>query len=577
MTPLPPQQPNRPEKRRPGAMPIPPGGSGSRQQGKQGGQQLPQQQGQQGQQGQRRRSSSAMPIPPGGPKRQAPRQPQQPQEEETRYGDGPESGAEQYDDPQYERIEGEDAEFETVSYDEQSRLDEEYEAQSEAEQINYDAAEYEFDDEQQRPAPQRSQRTSRERPPARKRRPEGEQPQGDRKRGPRSKKPEKRATRADAKLAAFNEPGPKDDPRPNFVDEKNMELEPYGRKKGDKAYISDVDRRANLRKKATYVQFGVIGLLMLTVGFGFKNAVFPPPTLDENEVAEIVATQTGDTGFPSERGQGFATDFMSAWAQRDDSPIRQAALTYFYGGEETTDAETILELGEFRQDIVYGPTIYEVTPVSQRSENYVIGVGVSVSDTMTGVPLEIGEGEPNIQWRFFSVAVSWDEETDAMSIAPGSPSLVPPYEIGARSEVPPATMPGSGVEDSALTEASRTTVEGFMSGYATASEENTSPIDQYITEDVEPDPIYLTQGMDGEFELDGEASEAIEHTVYRIDPDDESYVAALVNVRWRDTSAGEEDTGVVYQSTYNMRLMQEAEGRWTITGFWPLYYVPDEE
>lgn len=478
------------------------------------------------------------------------------------------------DDPEYDQLEGEDAEFESVSFEEQSLLDEQYETQSEAEQIDFDAEEYEVEDET--PAPQKPRRQS-----AMKNPPGSAKSLSDRKRESkplRERKSVSEDERAQRRLDALNEPNPKDNPRPNFVNEKKKELEPFGGKKSGKAYISDVDRRANLRKKATFVQFGVLGLLALTVGFGFKNAIFPAPTLSNEEVVQIIDDQTGNTGFPSQRGEGFATDFMSAWAQRDDSPIRAAALANFYGGEEATDGETMLELGEFRQEVVYGPTVYEVNPISLWSENYIIGVGVSVSDTMTGVPLEIGEeGEPNIQWRYFSVDVYWDNEADTMAITPGSPSLVPPYEIAGRSEMPPATMPGSGAEDAALTEASRTTVEGFMSGYVNASSENTSPIDQYITEGIEPDPVYLTKGMDNAVELDGEVSDAVTHTVYRIDAEDDSYVAAVVNVRWRDSSAGGEETGVTYQSTYNMRLMQEAEGRWTVTGFWPLYYVPGEE
>lgn len=556
--PLPPQQPKKPERRNAGSNPS---SSGSSEQAPRRAPALPGQD-------ERKRSASSMPMPSPAQRRSAPRQEPEPEEFENVFSD----------EPEYDQMEGEDAAFESVSLDEQSILDEQYEEHSEAEQIDFNAEEYDVKDEHSGPRLREAQPSPRA--PSRK-------PQdavrgvSERKRQSKAAKDRKErsgATSAQRKLDAVNEPHPKDNPRPNFVDEKKVELKPYGRKKAGKAHISDVDRRANLRKKATYVQIGVIGLLALTVGFGFKNAIFPPPTLDETEVSEIVAAQTGNLGFPSQRGQGFATDFMSAWAQRDDSPIREAALLNFYGGEEVTDNETMIELSEFRQEVIYGPTIYEVNPISQWSENYIVGVGVSVSDTLTGVPLEIGEGEPNIQFRYFSIDVYHDPESNSMSIVPGSPSLVPPYEISGSSEMPPPTLPGSGVEDATLTESSRTTVEGYISGYVNASSDNTSSIDQYITEGIEPDPVYLTKGMEGTVELDGEVSDAVTHTVYRIDSEDDSYVAAVVNVRWRDSSAGSGDeSGVTYQSTYNMRLMQEAEGRWTVTGFWPLYYVPGEE
>lgn len=561
MTPLPPQPPKK--RKGSGALPKP----GARQD--EDAEQKPDS----GQEEQPSRRSSALPVPEPKPAKSSsgsslpPASPPARREPEE---DEPDDG------------------FETVSLQEQDRLDldAEYEERAGSEQVDLSAEEYDdyFSedgesvssvDEDSAASDAPSRENAEESSGTGDRRRSSSRDRRSKSLGKSDKKGSKDKSKRE-KVKGINDPDGGENPRPNFVDEDNLKLKPYGRKKSSRAYISDVDKRANLRKKATFIQFGALGLLALAVGFGFKNAVFPPPTLSETDVAEIVSSQTGELGFPSARGEGFAKDFMSAWAQRDDSPIRAATLERFYGSEGTPEGETMEVSGDFRQDIVYGPTVYEKTPVSANSENYVIGVGVSVSDTQTGVPLQIGEGEANIQWRYFSVSVYWDEATDAMSIVPGSPSLVPPYENGAQSDVPTARKPGTGEENSDLTEATMSTVEGFMSGYVDASEENTAPIEQYINREVEDDPVFLERGMDNGLELDGEVSEAVEHTVYTVEPDNEEYVAAEVNVRWKDTSAGEE-SAVTYTSTYNMRLVQESEGRWAVTGFWPMYYVPEED
>lgn len=392
-------------------------------------------------------------------------------------------------------------------------------------------------------------------------------------------------------------------PKALYVDEKKGKLKKFGRdpkttKKGEKsgsrkAAVAEFDERKNLRQKATLIQWGIVGLLAVMTGCGVKNAVLPPPSLSEDEVAEIVAWETGETGFPMARGEGFALDFMRAYMTRNNDPIAEAALNYYHtgqppgsedggGGASSTDVMEIS--GDYQQRIAFGPTIYEAEGVSPNSAMFTVGVAISSSANPEGIPLRDREGNENIQWRFFNVNVHYDEVTNSMSIVEDSPTLIPPQNISESSEVPEREMPGTGTPDGDLTEATQSTVEGFIQAYADSSADDPSPLSQYTNENFEEGDIAnLLEGFNGEFELNGTPSEAIEHETMMMDPDDPDYANAVVTVGWRDVVEAESEGEVTeayaaYTATYSMRLLNEGDEenpRWVVTRFAPFLYAPD--
>lgn len=467
-----------------------------------------------------------------------------------------------------------DDSFEDISFDEQEDLDDEEER---------------VPDEQEKPT-QRSKST------VAKRTERTSSSQEQQKRQARQQSPQKGQASSNKVNAQKNTKG-KGTPasKPKFVDEENAKLKTFGRKqkstKGGtrRAPVAEFDERKNLRKKALAIQIGVIGLLGIMAGCGVKNAVLPPPTLDEADVMGIVNTMTGETGFPHERGAGFAEDFIQAYMDRRDDPISSSMLSYFYtgsfaGGE---DSGTLSTSGNFQQQVMYGPTVYDVSPVSANSASFLVGVAVSVSGEEQEGILSTINGEANVQWRFFNVNVYYNEEEDSLGIAPDSPTLMPSTNIVPAAEAPVPQLPGTGAPDTALTEDTATTIRGYIEEYANASAENPGSLSQYINAEFEElsggDPMFLTDGLDGEFELDGDAESAIEHQTMYMEEENDTYAAAIVRVQWRETPeiqadgtdvVVEADASAVYESTYAMRLIKDGNN-WTVTRFSPFLYSPE--
>lgn len=373
---------------------------------------------------------------------------------------------------------------------------------------------------------------------------------------------------------------------PIYVDEENKQLKTFGTeqknsdgKKRKKVTPSKFDSRNNLRKRAMIIRVIVLSGLGILIGLGAKNALFPPDTLEQEEVMTLIQQATGELNFPTDRGSGFVENFMETFVAVDDDEVRQAALNYFYTGEvsETYNSEKMTPDSDFSQQVAYGPVVYDYNVLSSESAEYIVGVAVSTSDDPAGIPIyNETTGETNVQWRFFSVNVYYDQESDAMAIVDNSPNIMPPQDVFLSEEVPEPLLPGTQEPDEELTAATRNAVHGFVDGYMEASPDDTSMIDQYIYEEGQDDPFFLTDGLDGEFELYGE--EPISHTAFYADSENPNQARALVEVSMRDTSTeSTEDDGSannVYHSEYMMRLVQSDDGTWYVTQFRPSLYTP---
>lgn len=223
-----------------------------------------------------------------------------------------------------------------------------------------------------------------------------------------------------------------------FIDKNGKKLKPFGGKKSAMKQ-SDVDSRKNLRQTAKAVQIVVIGLLILVLGFGVKNAFFPPQSLTQADVQSIVYNTTGSSAFPLERGKVFAESFMSAYMNYDPAGGNSTAvLQYFTIGKlvpKDLSYPGLSSSKNYQQTMIYGPLTYQSQPAGNNSAIYTIGALVQVSNT-TGTT-----DTPATETSTPTTPTSPDTSTGGTTNADGT---APNTDAGAS---PDSTAGGSGTPD----------------------------------------------------------------------------------------------------------------------------------
>lgn len=385
--------------------------------------------------------------------------------------------------------------------------------------------------------------------------------------------------------------GKKDEKRPEaFIDKKEVKILPFGRKQKNKdgtvrkQLTSEFDGRNNLRKKNKLITTSVLTLLGILVASSVIQTVVPDNDLETEDVQQIVAEMTGGS-FPLDRGEAIAESFIDAYASRSGDNLDESILAFFYSGERnavTHSSETTFESsGDFSQSVVKPAKVVDKRVGNPLSASFTVMVGVSVSDDPDGIPRLTPDGDPNVELRFFDVNVYHDPDTDAMSIAPGSPSVVPPINIADSNTVPNEQAIGTGEDNAELNAETRGTVEGFISAFMDVTPESSSAVSQYIVSDP---PLSVINGFGGEFEIDGDPQDAIlTEAFFRGEHGgDEAVVRATVNMRDKSTQYEDSDNKesresyATYTSTYMVFLAREGE-RWVVTDMESYVHVADPQ
>jgi len=352
-----------------------------------------------------------------------------------------------------------------------------------------------------------------------------------------------------------------------FIDEKKGVVKPFG---GRKIKENEFDKRKNIRKNAIVIQWVVISLIVILVGLGVKNAVVPPKTLDEQEVADIAAVTTGVTNYPLEKGKGFATDFMKAYLTINNDEVASKVLGYYYSGSLTVEDDNSNKeaTSNYKQTILYGPTVYDSFAFNDYSARYTIGSLVkpgAVEGKASGV-------DPH--WVFFNVNVYYNSAADSFTITDDSPTVVPSAEVGNIADLPERQVLGTGEADQGIGESIKSVVFGFLQGYAESSPADHSSLDQYITDSKDSE---LIKGLDGEYEFSGEMNDAVQFEAFPVDESESpTEIKALTKVRWANkVKVSDQETRVDYTSTYVMTL-QKVGDKYLVSKFQPQYYASEE-
>lgn len=355
-----------------------------------------------------------------------------------------------------------------------------------------------------------------------------------------------------------------------FIDEEQAKLKTFGARK-EKVADYDEEKRTNLRKKATIVQFVVIAIVLSILGFAIFKVIVPTKTLTEDDVASIISDQVGITDFPLERGKGFAKDFLQAYLNIGPSTTDANVLGYYYTGALNPNSNPSRSVrSNYRQNILYGPTVYSAKSISNTSGSYVIGAFVDGSTDK--VPA--AKDGTSAHWLFFNINVYYDKKTDSLAITPESPTMVPDVGVKSQTEVPQEADLGTGEQNQDIASSISSTVTGFIKAYSESSTTDHSSLDQYIIPDP---PVELTSGLSGKITLAGSESDAIQFKAYNTTDPDTLKVA--VDVTWRDNFKADSElkSGVDYKSSYVMTLSKQSNGKYLVSKFAPKYYIASQK
>lgn len=366
--------------------------------------------------------------------------------------------------------------------------------------------------------------------------------------------------------------------QPIEVDVEHKKLKPMSDNK--RLRTNDFDARKNLHNRQQRWRTTVIVLIAALVLIGAYQAVFPPKPLSEDKVAQIAKHSVGETNFPEDDGRGFAKDFMKAYLTINSDEVSKRVMNYYYSGsmkgdDSDTESQNRTAASSFSQEVLYGPTVYDVKPLTDKSGKYTIAALVESKESEEGgdstKPPSDGSGA---KWVFFNVNVYYDEAQDSFAIADDSPSVIPKSNVEPPGDIPKQLELGTGEEDDGLKDDVKSLVNEFVKGYSQSSPENYSPIKQYIVSHPKSD---LKTGLDDEYTL-SDTNDAIDYEVYPEKKDETDKLKVSVTVDWKDAPKNTQDkqeTNVTYTSHYVMTLVKSSGDKYLVSDFEPEYYVPD--
>lgn len=375
---------------------------------------------------------------------------------------------------------------------------------------------------------------------------------------------------------------PDDEYSDEFVDKENLKLKPFGSgKQKKKAKVGDFDTRKNIESQRKIYRGVFIGAMIAIVGTASFITFVPKENLSENEVQSIVAEYVGETGFPTKEGEGFALNFMESLLNvqpgENATTTRNTALSYFYGGQVDGKSfdSALTTVGDVKQNIIYGPVVFDSTPITGNSASYEIGVLVKTVDAAAKDNDSTSEAKvaESLRWMAFNVNVYYDDLKQSFAIAPNSPSLIPAPPVAVPGSIPTGEPLGELVDTPP--ESIKATVEGFLSGYRESSKENTDKILQYIGTEANED---LRDGLDSryQFATPNDLESSITYEVYSPNgPSDLSELKIDLTVDWQIPTSS--DSAVTFPSHYVLTLENKGSGDYTVTKFAPYYWVEGTE
>lgn len=321
-----------------------------------------------------------------------------------------------------------------------------------------------------------------------------------------------------------------------FIDKEKMKIKPFGRRTRE-----SIDSRKNLKRSVVIFKWIIVISVVSLAFIGAYKTFFNAEKIGKKEIESISLKALGETGFPIEKGKGFALDFMREYIEAGSGVKNN--LGFYYNGSIGESLPDGLTFGKgFKKKIVGNPVIYEHRTVLPYSANYVVGVTVEVSkDDKEDVKDKKTKKEekPKSETRveFYDVGVYYDKEKDLMFITPESPTVVPSINVGSKGQIPAQKALGDGRSDTEIQSQVSPTVIGFLEAYSQSSPTNYDKILPFVPKEA---PTSLLTGLDGAYTLGDEPSKSVGIEAFK---DESGKIKVRAEVRWKVKSSDPEVLG----------------------------------
>lgn len=355
-----------------------------------------------------------------------------------------------------------------------------------------------------------------------------------------------------------------------YIDKKDMKIVPMGGKKVRAKDFDDRKNRITPLKVFRVILYTLISVLFI---FGIKNTFFPSNNFTQDEISSIAQNAVGQTGFPIERGQAMAEEFIYYYLNLDptDSGNKEIINRFYTGQEGDSNSISSITRGSVtnKQVVVGSPRTFEIINASSDTTMYKISAMVTDENggTRTG---EAGQ-KPSTHWVSFAVNVYYNAETTQLIIPEGNPYIIPTYELAPQGKAPDAGKLGTGEIDDDIRSTLFPTISGYIKAFALASVDKHNEIIQYIPQEANAD---LYTGFGGKVEL-ARDDNSIRYEVFKTD--DEKVWKVDVTIEWKDINTIDPEAAVSYSSRYVMTIEKSSAKKYLVTKFSPYYYLPKVE
>lgn len=374
----------------------------------------------------------------------------------------------------------------------------------------------------------------------------------------------------------FDDPFPEGSEIENeeFIDRKKRKMKPFGGKKSKKvnAKAKDFDDRKNQLTTIRIIRIVVMLVILGLFGFGIKNTFFPSHVYTREDIENISMLAIGETGFPMEKGEAFATQFATAYFDYDSSDSNsRRILDSFYGGSSKADSQvgSVTTVGDTKQRVVVPPRVFSSSGITDEIATF--KVSTLITDKDSGKFNK--DGEMTAKWVGLAITLYYDKDKTQMFVAKDSPQLIPSYSVGNEVQWKQESKLGTGQANSELFDSMAPTINGFLLAYGKASPDSHSELDQYVKKDPDPE---LLDGFNGNFLIKEDSITSTNTQIYPSTSDEgnNEYKVDL-NLNWVDSAAQENDNNVTYNGRYVMTIEKSKDDKYFVTAFRPYIYTPD--
>lgn len=346
-----------------------------------------------------------------------------------------------------------------------------------------------------------------------------------------------------------------------FVDKENKKVLPFG---GNKIKTRNFDERKNKKVGLIIIRLVVMSLFVGMFGLGIYNTFFKMERSDE-EIEKLVLQRMGDTGFPLDRGQAFAEEFLHYYLNFNKEDIaNQRMLAQYYTGDSKGSVSSLnvsMPILNKQRPIQMPITFERATPTS-----YLGVYKMSVLVTDENGNYLTADNNLSAHWLSFQINVYYDVETKQMTIHPDSPTSIPTYAITNNANLPAEAKLGNGKTSDSMISTLTPTVEGFIKAYLNSSTTNHNEVIQYIPDEK---PIDLISGYGGTMKIADGSN--IQFKVYQTNNPDEWKVDVRVNLQ--DTIVVDPTNTATYKNRYVMTVVKTPGNKYLVTKFSPYVYI----